>query len=374
MMSSRPIPVLQDASAAESTVMTQATPPTPQQQGGRLLGQVAGYVAHRTIALGLRRGLIRALADAPQGLSPTALAARLALDAGYVAVWCRAALAAGVCDAVSPAVDPVETVRLAPHVAGLLLDEEHPAFLGGVFAVLEQPEVFDEFERSLADGRRIWWSDCRPAWIDGVAGTGQPFYTRLIPDGLARIPGLTERLAAGGTVLDSSCGSGAGLVRLATHLPQCRIVGVDGDAFSIGRAADRVRRAGLSDRCELIESPLEELRLDAPVAAVINNISMHECRDIDAATDRLVATLEPGGYLVISDFPFPDTVDGLRSAPGQVMSGIQFFEARIDDQLLPRTAYPALLARHGLTDIGQFDLAPVHTVTHGRVPGAALTG
>ena len=48
------------------------------------------------------------------------------------------------------------------------------------------------------------------------------------------------------------------------------------------------------------------------------------------------------------------------------MAGIQFFEAQIDDRLLPRTAYDALLARHGFTDAGWFQLAPVHAVTYGR--------
>jgi SAM-dependent methyltransferase len=342
--------------------------PTPQQQGARLLGQVAGYVAHRTIAMGLRTGLIRALAASDGAVAPARLAALLGADPSFVAVWCRAALSAGLCDTDSSDIDPVASVRLAPHVGALLLDEDHPAYLGGVFEVLEQPEVFERFEGSLTDGATMWWSDCRPEWIDGVAGTGRPFYTRLIPGGLHRIPGLAERLAAGCTVLDSSCGSGAGLVRLATSYPACRILGVDGDGYSLQRAADRLRAAGLADRCELIESPLEELSIAEPVTVIINNISMHECRDIDRATERLAAALQPGGYLVISDFPFPDTVSGLRSVPGQVMSGIQFFEAQIDDQLLPRAAYPTVLARHGFTDLDQFDLSPVHTVTSGRAP------
>jgi hypothetical protein len=48
------------------------------------------------------------------------------------------------------------------------------------------------------------------------------------------------------------------------------------------------------------------------------------------------------------------------------MSGIQFFEAQIDDQLLPRSAYDELLTRHGFTDLGWFQLTPMHAVTYGR--------
>jgi hypothetical protein len=50
------------------------------------------------------------------------------------------------------------------------------------------------------------------------------------------------------------------------------------------------------------------------------------------------------------------------------MSGIQFFEAQIDDQLLPRAAYDELLSRHGFTDLGTVSLTPVHALTWGRKP------
>lgn len=358
---------------------------SPGQQGARLLNQVAGYVAHRTIAMGLRTGLIDALAARAGGLSAAELAAATGLDNQYVPVWCRAALATGLCDIAGGEADSgreaagrdgdgdgraeaAERFRLAAHLGPLLLDTAHPAYLGGIFGVLEQPEVFTGFERGLLDGRRMWWSDCRPEWIEGVAGTGLPFYTRLIPGGLERVAGLTSRLDEGCLVVDSACGSGAGLVRLAVSYPRCRIVGVDGDEYSLAQAARRVAEAGVGARCRLVHSALEDLSLDEPVALIVNNISMHECRDIDRAAARMASALEPGGHLVISDFPFPDTVAGLRTAAGQVMSGIQFFEAQIDDQLLPRRAYPDLLQRHGFAEVGQFDLAGVHTVTHGRTP------
>jgi trans-aconitate methyltransferase len=182
------------------------------------------------------------------------------------------------------------------------------------------------------------------------------------------VPGLTERLAAGGLIVDSACGAGVGLVQLAQHFPACRLVGVDGDAHSIELARAGVADAGLADRVDLMCSPLEEMAVDEPATLVVNNISMHECRDIDRVAERVLATLEPGGWFVISDFPFPDTDEGLRSVPGRVMGAIQFFEAQIDDQLLPRAYYDTLLARHGFTDPGSASLTPMHALTWGRRP------
>lgn len=93
---------------------------------------------------------------------------------------------------------------------------------------------------------------------------------------------------------------------------------------------------------------------------------MRECRDADQVTRNVRAALAPGGWFVISDFPFPDDDAGLRSAPGRVMAGIQFFEAQIDDQLVPRRYYDELLGRHGFQGIGSVSLTPMHALTYGR--------
>jgi len=347
--------------AAEPTL----PPPTLQEQMPTLLAHVAGYASHRTIGMGLRQGLIRALAEAAE-VSADELAERLDVDPFYTSVWCRAAVAAGICERAGH--DGRSRYRLAAHMETLLLDPSSPAYVGGVFTVLEQPEMFDRFEGNLASGERLWWDETSPDWIAEASGTGRPFYTRLVPGGLEQVPGLAERLRQGCTVVDTACGAGAGLIALAEAYPSCRIVGVDGDEQSLDLARKRIRsaEAGLHERTALVHQPLEELRLDFPATLVINNISMHECRDIDRVTENVKAALEPGGWFVISDFPFPDSDEGLRSVPGRIMTGIQYFEAQIDDQLLPRAAYDELLRRHGFTELGSFTLTPMHAVTHAR--------
>ncbi|GIF76493.1 class I SAM-dependent methyltransferase [Asanoa siamensis] len=326
---------------------------------GSMLGLLAGYVGHRTVATGLRAGLIHALAQHGPA-TPDELAERTEHDPFYTFAWCRAAYGAGVCDRQG------DVYRLADNLDTVLLDDTSPAYVGGVFKVLEQPEIFDRFEASLANGERLWWDGCSPDFIQAVGGTGRPFYRRLVPDGLARVPGLEAKLHSGARVLDTACGSGHGLVMLADAYPNSTIDGVDGDAHSIDVACGTLKAKGLQDRVKVWDSPLEKLAVSEPYDVVINNISMHECRDIDAVARNVKAALKPGGVFVISDFPFADDDEGLRTVPGRVMSGIQIFEAQIDDQLLPRRVYDDLLTRHGFTDLGFASITPMHALTWGH--------
>jgi SAM-dependent methyltransferase len=338
---------------------TSGAVPDVKQQAGMLLQQVAGYVGTRTLQLGLRAGLIEALSETG-GLTPDELAVEADIDHLYAQVWCRAAIGAGVL------VRDGERLRLAEHLDALLLDGEHPAHIGAMVRILEHPEIFDRFGQRLATGERTWWDQCSPAFIGGVAATGLPFYVRLIPGGLRQVPGVEDLLQGPARVLDTACGAGAGLVRLATMYPEVTVTGADGDRASLDRAAKAVADAGVEGRVGFVHTPLEELDHDEEFDLVINNISMHECRDIDEVTARIRRSLRPGGWFVISDFPFPDTDEGLTSVPGRIMSGIQFFEAQIDDQLLPRHVYDDLLQRHGFADLGSAELAPVHALTWGR--------
>lgn len=76
----------------------------------------------------------------------------------------------------------------------LLLDDSSPAYVGGMFLLVRQPEMFGSFDESLQSGERLWWDMTSAEWIEGVAATGRPFYSRLVPGGLDKIAGLAERL------------------------------------------------------------------------------------------------------------------------------------------------------------------------------------
>jgi SAM-dependent methyltransferase len=332
-----------------------------QQQAGKLLALVAGFGGVKTIEMGLEQGLLAELAKHPDGLDVATLASRTKLDPAYVAVWCRCAYAAELLDA-----DANGVYRLAPAMGTLLLDRDAPAYMGALFGVLPQPEFFDTFAQRLRSGERVWWDQFRPEFIHRAAAAGRGFYTRLVPAGLQQIPGLAERLERGGRVLELACGAGHGLARMAHAYPQCTFVGVDGDTYSLELAAKTLKDDGLASRVQLRQSTLEDFTADGEFDVVLTSISLHEARDLERVTGNVHRALAPGGFFVISDFPFPDSHEQLRTVPGRVMAGVQYFEAQINAQLLPVRAFVDLLARHGFHQVNAFTLTPLHAIIHGR--------
>ena len=342
--------------------MTQATtPPEVQQQAGKILTQFAGYVGVKTMEIGLRSGLLEEIARHPQGITADDLAKQKGFDLLYTSVWCRSAYATEVLD-----LGDNQIYTLAPHMETLLLNQDSPGYLGGLPTVFTQPEMFDVLAQNLASGERTWWDKTGPGWIQGISGTGRAFYNRLIPGGLSQVAGLADKLANGASVADLACGVGIGLVKLAASYPNCSIVGVDGDAYSIKEARERLKNEGVLDRTTLVQSSLEDLNVDEEYDVVVNNISMHECRNIEKATANIYRALKPGGYFVISDFPFPESTEDCRTIPARIMTGIQFFEATIDDQLLPVTTYLDLLNRHGFKNVDSVSITPVHALIYGQ--------
>ncbi|MEE9249102.1 MAG: hypothetical protein V3U79_10460 [Dehalococcoidia bacterium] len=186
-----------------------------QQQAGKLLSQVAGFVGVRTVEIGLRLGLLEEIGKHTEGITSEALARQMGFDPLYVQVWCRSAYAAEVLELVENG-----SYTLAPYMDKLLLDRDFPGYIGGLPQLITKPEIFDRFGENLPSGQQMWWDQCSPEFIQGASGTGRPFYTRLIPAGLAKVSGLSDRLELGARVLEMACGAGIGVDPPGRDVPQ----------------------------------------------------------------------------------------------------------------------------------------------------------
>lgn len=334
---------------------------TPQEAAQKVLGHYAGYAATWTIRLGLETGLLASIATHPEGIDAGRLAETRGFDPTYTAVWCRAAYAGGILD-----VAPSGAYVLAPHMAVLLLDKDAPGYLGGMSRVLvAMRETFAAYPELFASGRHATWADFAPEWIEAVGDAGQTFYTRMLGQVFGRLPAVKAALEGGGDVLDLACGLCRGPAKMARAYPRATFTGVDGDAKSLERAREVLVRAEIGDRFALKCAALEDLDVREAHDVAIINISLHEARDMKRVVENAHRALRPGGTFVVSEFPFPETVEGCRALPGQIMSAIQFFEGHIGCQLQPTSRFVTLLGEAGFDDVAAIDVTPTHVVIHG---------
>ena len=335
-----------------------ASPDEIKQAGGKLLAHYAGYWATWTIEVGSRAGLFAALHAAADGLTANELASRTGTDPLYVDVWCRNAYGAELLEREG------ERYRLSPAMAVVLLDRDSPAFgAGSAQGFVALRDVMVGLRERIRTGERIWWDTAPREFVDAVAETSRPFYARLLAF-LGSRPEFRERLEQGATVLEVGIGYGAGLARLAERFPKARVIGTDGDAYSVEQA--RRALATLGDRARVVHATFEDFAEREVADIAFINISLHEARDIARAVASMRGALRPGGAIVVSDFPYPEELAGLRTVPGRVMSGIQYFEASIDDQLLSARRYAELLGQAGFVDIETVEITPMHAVVTGR--------
>ena len=114
------------------------------------------------------------------------------------------------------------------------------------------------------------------------------------------------RAGPGDRVLDVATGTGAVAIQLARDL-RCEIVGLDQSAEMLAAARERVARAGLSDRIELVEGHADELPFeDASFDALTFTYLLRYVPDPAATLSELARVVRPGGTLAALEFGVPE--------------------------------------------------------------------
>jgi trans-aconitate 2-methyltransferase len=130
-------------------------------------------------------------------------------------------------------------------------------------------------------------------------------YDRLAAPQEAWARKVLERLPleGGETVLDAGCGSGRVTKLLLEHLPQGRLVGVDGSPSMIETAREAFAGDGqvtliVSDLLELSPELLAAEGAPEAVDAAFSNATFHWIADHETLFARVHSVLRPGGRLV----------------------------------------------------------------------------
>src|SRR5262249_54188922 len=217
---------------------------TADSQVARIFEWRRGFNIIHLIDLGIKLGLVKALADAP-GSSAQELAGKLGLHAPHVETWCHTAYGMEILEA-----DGSKGWRLAPYFDVILASPTHPRYLGG-YVRLGTEVAADDFQ-SLVQA-------FRSAATKPFQGRGESFAQAIAESTwglqvitakklLPELPGLAARLQAEGAILEVGCGTGNLLLQLAKAFPAAQCVGVDIDDESLQIARGKIERAGAGDR------------------------------------------------------------------------------------------------------------------------------
>lgn len=325
----------------------------------KVLACYAGYMNTWNIELGLRMGLFEAIRDNP-GITARDLADALGYDPLYTMVWCNATYSGGFLE------ESEGGFVLAPHMEKILLDPEFPMSAGGTaYALTAMREHMVSLRDCFRTGERTWWDKTSLEFRESVGVSTYPFYLRLVNMALPKMPEVHAAMEGGASVLEMACGTCRGLSLMAKAYPSVKFTGVDGDAETLEMARAQLKTAGV-EKVHMVHSTLEGLTFEDEFDIILINVSLHEARDLKKVVRNAHRALKPGGWFVVSDFPFPEKLEEMRTIPGQLMCGIQYFEALIDDQLLPTSRYVDELGEAGFRDIKTLEVAPVQVVVYGR--------
>jgi demethylmenaquinone methyltransferase/2-methoxy-6-polyprenyl-1,4-benzoquinol methylase len=154
-------------------------------------------------------------------------------------------------------------------------DEEH---VTGVFRDIAR--VYDPMNRILTFGQ----------W-----GRWQRAFAAMAPVG----PGMR--------LLDVGCGTGDLTLILARRAgPEGRVVGLDLTPEMLEVAREKVRRAGLDERIELVEANALAMPFaDATFDGVTAGFSLRNMADLDGALREIYRVLKPGGFFLSLDVSKP---------------------------------------------------------------------
>lgn len=320
----------------------------------RAFAHLLGHQAVSVASIGVRAGLFAVL-ESNGAMSPTKIADSLDYDEHLVRVWCRAAYAFELLD-----VDGAGRYALSKETATVMLDQSHPLYMGGrlLFATAAWEDTL-LYPEALATAGVRSNSERDPLVLEAMRATSAPDNKVLIEHVLPQIPGLAAALEAGEGILEIGCGAGGLLLALGHHFPDARLVGVELDPRSADQARVAASDAGLERRLRVINGDANELEERGTYQLVVMNRSLHEVGGPTEHLDVLLRSrdaLQPGGWVVVSELPYPDDEAEYRNNPDQRrLAGVQLHEAIVGCSMITVSELTSLLREAGYSEVHVVD-------------------
>lgn len=287
---------------------------------GYILGNQAAWIA----AIGLETGLFRAVSvRSEKGVSEEALSKDTGFDLGAVRAWCRSAYAFGFLEW-----EEESGYRLGFHMEELLLKPDHPAYQGGQIGFYTAlNESYRRYPQFLRSGENDKGEGLDP-WLLAALRNLTKADAHMITDYvLPQAPRTLAQVLAGGRILDIGSGEGFHLIHYARRYPRSQVSGIELDHAKVETARKNIAEAFLGERVYLREGNVNQLDEGGAYDLITLNLTLHDVCSSEACREvlgRLFQALRPQATLLVSEIPYPDTVQRYRDGPFfQLLSGVQ---------------------------------------------------
>lgn len=285
-----------------------------------LIDATTGALGLFGIYLGDRLGLYRTLAATGPSTAGE-LAAAAGIDPRYAREWLEQQAVAGVLgvDDAGAGADERRYELPAEH-AGVLADPtaaDHVAPFGRM--VVGIAKALDEVVEAYRTGGGVPFARYGADLREGQGAINRPAFAGALPDEwLPAVPGLAERLHAGGRLVDLGCGQGWSAISVAKAFPEAEVWGVDADVASIEDARALAEEEGVDVRFEAADA--SELAGSGPFDAVLVLEALHDMARPAQALAAARSVLADGGSVVVAD----EKVAPAFTAPGDGIERLMY--------------------------------------------------
>jgi SAM-dependent methyltransferase len=158
------------------------------------------------------------------------------------------------------------------------------------------------------------WGAHHPCLFSGTEWFFRTGYRAELPNWIAALDGVTEKLHKGASIADVGCGHGASVVVLAQAFPEARITGFDFHSPSIATAEERAAEAGVSAQTTF--EVADAKGYDGTFDLICFFDCLHDMGDpVGIARHALDHLAEDGTVLLVEPFALDDRAENLTGNP-----------------------------------------------------------
>ena len=288
----------------------------------RVYRDAAGATTSGLAYLGVRNGLFNAM-DGKGPMTIADVVAETDLNKRYVEEWLKGMVAAEYLDYAPEA----ETFELPAEHAYLFASEGTDHYVGGLFhgmpGLLQAAPAVAEAFRS---GGGLPYSEFHPEVHESVDLMNRGIYQhRLHDEWLPAVPGLMDKLSAGGTALDLGCGVGTVTMTLADKFPTGYFMGVDLHEPSIDQARAAAQKGGIENRTAFHAGTIDTLPSNQHFDLITAFDCVHDLADPIGVLKEIRQRLNPDGTFLVLEIRAADQLEDNIHAIGAMFYGFSMF-------------------------------------------------